>query len=80
MLASYFHLLIGGKLNELEIIPLNDSISATLHIDDLCATTTVGINCDSNEDEFWLNNEKQEISKNKRLVRCLQAGELRREN
>lgn len=64
---------IGGKIDETEIIPLNNSISATLHVDDLCAKTTIKLNPDSNEDSFWLNNEKQVIADNKRLVRCLEA-------
>nr|QFU80955.1 MevPPD [Eotetranychus kankitus] len=60
-----------GKKDEKLITPINNSISATLSIDDLCATTTITISSNYQEDEFWLNGEKQTISDNKRLSHCL---------
>lgn len=48
-----------GKKDERLKIPLNDSLSGTLDIDDMCATTSVAISDAFHEDAFWLNGEKQ---------------------
>ncbi|XP_015792193.1 diphosphomevalonate decarboxylase [Tetranychus urticae] len=61
-----------GKNDEKLITPINNSISATLSIDDLCATTTISISPMYQADQFWLNGEEQTISENKRLSHCLQ--------
>ncbi len=66
-----FFLLKGGKIDEQLIIPLNDSISGTLSIDDLCATTTVAVSDEFTEDKMWLNETEQLIHDNKRLINCL---------
>jgi len=64
-------ILKGGKVDEQLIIPLNDSISVTLSIDDMCATTTVAVSDQFTQDRMWLNGDEQKISENKRLVNCL---------
>ncbi|XP_074593860.1 mevalonate diphosphate decarboxylase [Brevipalpus obovatus] len=62
-----------GKKDENSIVPLNNSISATLNIDDLCATTTIKASSESTEDQFWLNGQQQSIKENLRLSRCLET-------
>ena len=44
-----------GKRNEELILPLNGSLSVTLHVDDLCATTTVAVSPKFTTDKLWLN-------------------------
>jgi diphosphomevalonate decarboxylase len=61
----------GGKLDEYLIIPLNDSISGTLSIDDMCAQTSVAVSEQFTEDKMWLNGEEVDITSNKRLINCL---------
>lgn len=51
-----------GKSNEKLKTPINDSISGTLDIDEMCATTSVAISSNYDSDEFWLNGEKQNLS------------------
>lgn len=63
---------IGGKKDEKLIIPINSSISGTLSIDDLCATTKITVSSNYQVDQFWLNGEQQMISENKRLSHCLE--------
>ncbi|XP_054164430.1 diphosphomevalonate decarboxylase-like [Oppia nitens] len=60
-----------GKRDEDIIIPLNDSISGTLSIDDMCAKTSVATSAEFTEDQMWLNGQKVDIAANKRLVNCL---------
>ncbi|XP_032671428.1 diphosphomevalonate decarboxylase [Odontomachus brunneus] len=59
-----------GKRDESLILPTNDSISATLDINQLCAKTTVMISQDFKKDCIWLN-EREEDIKNPRLQNCL---------
>lgn len=51
-----------GKLDESLKIPINDSISGTLNLDEMCATTTVAISDTFQWDELWLNGDKQNLS------------------
>ncbi|XP_012264706.2 diphosphomevalonate decarboxylase [Athalia rosae] len=60
-----------GKRDENLILPINDSISATLHTDHLCAKTTVMASADFKEDRIWLNGKEESIN-NKRLQNCLE--------
>ncbi|XP_076650046.1 mevalonate diphosphate decarboxylase [Halictus rubicundus] len=59
-----------GKRDETLILPANDSISATLDTDQLCAKTTVMASPHFKEDCIWLN-EKEEDIRNPRLQNCL---------
>lgn len=58
-----------GKRDEDLILPLNDSVSATLDTNVMCAKTSVCARQDLTEDEIWLNREKAPFSK--RLQNCL---------
>lgn len=59
-----------GKRDEELILPLNDSISATLDTSVMCAKTSVSARPEFTEDCIWLNG-KQESFTNKRLRNCL---------
>ncbi|KAJ8687554.1 hypothetical protein QAD02_023348 [Eretmocerus hayati] len=59
-----------GKRDENLILPVNDSISATLDMDHLCAKTTVTASPDFKENRIWLNG-KEESMQNPRLQNCL---------
>ncbi|PBC33576.1 Diphosphomevalonate decarboxylase [Apis cerana cerana] len=59
-----------GKRDETLILPANDSISATLDTDHLCAKTTVMISPNFKHDRIWLNGREEDI-KNIRLQNCL---------
>ncbi|XP_060535798.1 diphosphomevalonate decarboxylase isoform X2 [Cylas formicarius] len=59
-----------GKSNDELIIPLNDSISASLSTDVMCAKTTIMASPLLNESAFWLNGAKQDMN-SPRLARCL---------
>ncbi|KAF5279085.1 hypothetical protein FQA39_LY05763 [Lamprigera yunnana] len=59
-----------GKRDEELILPLNDSISATLNIDHMCAKTTVMASPNFKENKIWLNG-KEESFENPRLSNCL---------
>ncbi|KAK9300898.1 hypothetical protein QLX08_006600 [Tetragonisca angustula] len=59
-----------GKRDEVLILPVNDSISATLDTDHLHAKTTVMTSSTFKEDRIWLNGKEEEI-KNPRLQNCL---------
>ncbi|XP_037293018.1 diphosphomevalonate decarboxylase [Manduca sexta] len=59
-----------GKRDEELILPLNDSVSATLDTSVMCAKTSVCARPDFNEDEIWLNGKKESFS-NPRLQNCL---------
>lgn len=60
-----------GKRDEELILPLNDSVSATLDTSIMCAKTSVCARPEFIEDELWLNGERSSFS-NKRLQNCLQ--------
>jgi len=60
-----------GKDNEDLNIPLNSSISVTLDLNDLCATTTLSASEDYEQDEMSLNGKSEDIDKNERIQRCL---------
>nr|XP_003702160.1 PREDICTED: diphosphomevalonate decarboxylase [Megachile rotundata] len=59
-----------GKRDDKLILPLNDSISATLDTEQLCAKTTVMISPNFKNDCIWLNGKEEDI-KNPRLQNCL---------
>uniref|UniRef100_U5ETY9 Diphosphomevalonate decarboxylase n=1 Tax=Corethrella appendiculata TaxID=1370023 RepID=U5ETY9_9DIPT len=64
-----------GKRNEELILPLNDSISATLSTEHLCTTTTITASPNFTENKITLNGVEESFE-NKRLLRCL--SEVRR--
>lgn len=68
---------LGGKLDEDLIIPINDSISGTLSLTDLSAMTTIAVSETFDRDQMWLNGEEVSITNNKRLVNCLKQGEMK---
>ncbi|GAM24015.1 hypothetical protein SAMD00019534_071900 [Acytostelium subglobosum LB1] len=51
-----------GKRDEKLILPLNDSLSGTLHQDDLKTTTTAMASESFTEDALWLNGKKEDIN------------------
>ncbi|KAK0180624.1 hypothetical protein PV327_002987 [Microctonus hyperodae] len=60
----------GGKRDEALILPINDSISASLDVAQLCAKTTV-MTCPTFEsDRIWLNGREESID-NERLQNCI---------
>ncbi|XP_022092031.1 diphosphomevalonate decarboxylase-like [Acanthaster planci] len=59
-----------GKRNEQLILPVNSSLSATLHIDQLCTKTTVAASNAFQSDRIWLNGKEQSLD-NPRLQKCL---------
>uniref|UniRef100_A0A8D0L5N9 Diphosphomevalonate decarboxylase n=1 Tax=Sphenodon punctatus TaxID=8508 RepID=A0A8D0L5N9_SPHPU len=65
----------GGKRDEELILPINASLSVTLHQDQLKTTTTASISRDFKEDRLWLNGEEADIGQ-PRLQSCLR--EMRR--
>ncbi|XP_073411043.1 diphosphomevalonate decarboxylase isoform X1 [Dendrobates tinctorius] len=64
-----------GKRNEKLILPINSSLSVTLHQDQLKTTTTVCASREFTEDRIWLNGKEENIS-HPRLQSCLR--EIRR--
>lgn len=60
-----------GKSDKLLKLPINDSISATLNLDDMCTTTTVHISPKFTEDRLYLNGQEQEINKSESLVKIM---------
>ncbi|XP_025898075.1 diphosphomevalonate decarboxylase [Nothoprocta perdicaria] len=64
----------GKRDNEL-ILPINSSLSVTLHQDQLKATTTVAVSRAFQEDRLWLNGEEADAGQ-PRLQACLR--EVRR--
>ncbi|XP_044129073.1 diphosphomevalonate decarboxylase isoform X1 [Bufo gargarizans] len=64
-----------GKRNEELILPINSSLSVTLHQDQLKTTTTVAASRDFTEDRIWLNGKEDQINQ-PRLQSCLR--EIRR--
>ncbi|XP_050347584.1 diphosphomevalonate decarboxylase [Nymphalis io] len=61
-----------GKRDEELILPLNDSVSATLDTSVMCAKTSVCARLDILENEIWLNGIQTSFS-NQRLQNCLNA-------
>ncbi|XP_007937353.1 diphosphomevalonate decarboxylase [Orycteropus afer afer] len=64
-----------GKRDEELILPLNSSLSVTLHQDQLKTTTTAAISRDFAEDRVWLNGVEVDVGQ-PRLQSCLR--EIRR--
>ncbi|KAK7913043.1 hypothetical protein WMY93_013254 [Mugilogobius chulae] len=64
-----------GKRNEELILPINSSLSVTLHQDQLKTTTTVATSRSFEEDRIWLNGKEEDIN-HPRLQSCLR--EIRR--
>ncbi|XP_015277272.1 PREDICTED: diphosphomevalonate decarboxylase [Gekko japonicus] len=64
-----------GKRDEDLILPINSSLSVTLHQDQLKTTTTAAISRDFKEDRLWLNGKEDDIG-HPRLQSCLR--EMRR--
>lgn len=60
-----------GKSNEDYNLPLNPSLSVTLHPQDLCTKSTVYVSPTFASDKMWLNGKEQGIENNKRTQRCL---------
>ncbi|XP_053610938.1 diphosphomevalonate decarboxylase [Plodia interpunctella] len=65
-----------GKRDEELILPINDSVSATLDTSVMCAKTSVTARPEFTEDEIWLNGKKESFF-NKRLQNCLREIKLR---
>uniref|UniRef100_K9IK86 Diphosphomevalonate decarboxylase n=1 Tax=Desmodus rotundus TaxID=9430 RepID=K9IK86_DESRO len=59
-----------GKRDEELILPINSSLSVTLHQDQLKTTTTAVISKDFTEDRIWLNGRKEDIGQ-PRIQACL---------
>lgn len=64
-----------GKRDEELILPINSSLSVTLHQDQLKTTTTVAISRDFTKDRIWLNGHEEDV-RHPRLQACLK--EIRR--
>ncbi|XP_060896450.1 diphosphomevalonate decarboxylase [Labrus mixtus] len=64
-----------GKRHEELILPINSSLSVTLHQDQLKTTTTVATSRSFQEDRIWLNGKEEDIT-HPRLQSCLR--EIRR--
>ncbi|CAB1339353.1 unnamed protein product [Coregonus sp. 'balchen'] len=64
-----------GKRDEELILPINSSLSVTLHQDQLKTTTTVACSRSFQEDRIWLNGKEEDITQ-ARLQSCLR--EIRR--
>uniref|UniRef100_UPI0040387C0D diphosphomevalonate decarboxylase n=1 Tax=Callospermophilus lateralis TaxID=76772 RepID=UPI0040387C0D len=64
-----------GKRDEELILPINSSLSVTLHQDQLKTTTTATISKDFTEDRIWLNGQEEDVGQ-PRLQACLR--EIRR--
>ncbi|XP_069030314.1 diphosphomevalonate decarboxylase [Embiotoca jacksoni] len=64
-----------GKRNEELILPINSSLSVTLHQDQLKTTTTIATSRSFQQDRIWLNGKEEDI-RHPRLQSCLR--EIRR--
>ncbi|KAM5263058.1 diphosphomevalonate decarboxylase [Ctenodactylus gundi] len=64
-----------GKRDEELILPINSSLSVTLHQDQLKTTTTAIISKDFTEDRIWLNGREEDVGQ-PRIQACLR--EIRR--
>ncbi|XP_073975919.1 mevalonate diphosphate decarboxylase isoform X2 [Rhodnius prolixus] len=60
-----------GKRDERLILPLNDSVSATLSINQMHATTTIFTSTDLSEDRIWLNGKEESFDESSRLLTCI---------
>lgn len=63
-----------GKRDEELILPINSSLSVTLHQDQLKTTTTAVISKDFTEDQIWLNGRKEDVGQ-PRIQACLRESE-----
>ncbi|XP_045295933.1 diphosphomevalonate decarboxylase isoform X3 [Leopardus geoffroyi] len=59
-----------GKRDEDLVLPINSSLSVTLHQDQLKTTTTAAISKDFTEDRIWLNGREEDVGQ-PRLQACL---------
>jgi diphosphomevalonate decarboxylase len=59
-----------GKRDEEKILPVNSSLSGTLHQDDLKSTTTIMADERFDKDRIWLNGVEEDIN-GVRLQQCL---------
>ncbi|KAF4532211.1 hypothetical protein B566_EDAN002274 [Ephemera danica] len=66
----FIFFILGGKRDKELILPLNDSLSATLSTDEMHAKTTIMMSPDFKEDKMWLNGREESLD-NPRLQRCL---------
>jgi diphosphomevalonate decarboxylase len=64
-----------GKRNEQLILPLNSSLSVTLHQSELRTKTTIALSTNFADDKIWINGKEDDIN-NVRIQRCLH--EIRR--
>ncbi|KAM8955810.1 diphosphomevalonate decarboxylase [Lycaon pictus] len=64
-----------GKRDEDLVLPINSSLSVTLHQDQLKTTTTAAVSKDFTEDRIWLNGREEDVGQ-PRLQACLR--EIRR--
>uniref|UniRef100_A0AAY4E2Y8 Diphosphomevalonate decarboxylase n=1 Tax=Denticeps clupeoides TaxID=299321 RepID=A0AAY4E2Y8_9TELE len=64
-----------GKRDDELILPVNSSLSVTLHQDQLKTTTTIACSRDFQEDRIWINGREEDINQS-RLQSCLR--EMRR--
>ena len=62
-----------GKRDEKLNLPINSSLSGTLDQEQLSTVTTAYTAAELVEDELYINNERQPVSSNRRLVACLDA-------
>jgi len=62
-----------GKSNEDLNIPVNSSLSVTIHPEDLCTTSTICVGDTLSHDDVWLNGKQQDVAKSERIQRCLNA-------
>ncbi|XP_062032391.1 diphosphomevalonate decarboxylase [Lepus europaeus] len=64
-----------GKRDEELVLPINSSLSVTLHQEQLRTTTTAAVSPDFTEDRIWLNGREEDVGQ-PRLQACLR--EIRR--
>ncbi|XP_041339895.1 diphosphomevalonate decarboxylase [Pyrgilauda ruficollis] len=63
-----------GKRDTDLILPINSSLSVTLHQDQLKTTTTAAASRDFTEDRLWLNGKEADVG-HPRVQACLREGE-----
>lgn len=68
-----------GKRDEKLVLPINSSISASLHIDHMCTTTTVAASREFIKDRIWLNGREESMD-NPRLQTVLHKVKERASN
>ncbi|XP_014444915.1 diphosphomevalonate decarboxylase [Tupaia chinensis] len=74
-LSGVLWLLHRGKRDEELVLPINSSLSVTLHQDQLKTTTTAVLSKDFTADRLWLNGQEEDVGQ-PRLQACLR--EIRR--